>query len=273
MRDRQQTKAAPGGEVTQKVYRLAFATDPTYAEYFGTANVLAEKVTLINRVNQIYNDDLAIKMVLIDETDDLNLDTEAKATGINGPCGSHPCFDPAGWSDTRVSSTSATWAPSAATGSCSVRSSAPPTTTSATSGSASTAAASPTSASSAGTTRAAVAPASPSPRVTSSRSTTSPTSSATSTPATTPSSRAAVGSNGPTGGRAGLRLDGDGVRRHLRPDDLQPHTDPYFSAATVDEINAYTNNPTLPVVEVQTVSLPASAPGDTLTLGFGSSSR
>ena len=48
--------------VTQKVYRLALATDPSYAAYFGTANVLAEKVTLINRVNQIYNDDLAIKM-------------------------------------------------------------------------------------------------------------------------------------------------------------------------------------------------------------------
>ena len=56
--------------------------------------MLAEKVTLINRVNQIYNDDLAIKMVLIDETEDLNLDTEAKATGADGPCGSHPCFDP-----------------------------------------------------------------------------------------------------------------------------------------------------------------------------------
>ena len=61
--------------------------------------MLAEKVTLINRVNQIYNDDLAIKMVLIDETDDLNLDTQAKATGPNGPCGSHPCFDPASVGD------------------------------------------------------------------------------------------------------------------------------------------------------------------------------
>ena len=49
--------------------------------------MLAEKVTLMNRVNQIYNDDLAIRMVLINDTDKLNLDTAAKATGANGPCG------------------------------------------------------------------------------------------------------------------------------------------------------------------------------------------
>ena len=47
--------------MTQRVYRLALITDPSYADYFGTENVLAEKVTLINRVNQIYNDDLAIR--------------------------------------------------------------------------------------------------------------------------------------------------------------------------------------------------------------------
>ncbi|MET1059147.1 MAG: reprolysin-like metallopeptidase [Nocardioides sp.] len=83
-----------GGKVTQRVYRLALTSDPSYAAYFGTQNVLAEKATLINRVNQIYNDDLAIRMLLVDETDQLNLDTEAKATGANGPCGAHPCFDP-----------------------------------------------------------------------------------------------------------------------------------------------------------------------------------
>ena len=86
---------APGTEVSLRTYRLALLTDPSYATYFGTENVLAEKVTLMNRVNQIYNDDLAVRMVLIDDTDRLNLDTDAKATGANGPCGSAPCFPPA----------------------------------------------------------------------------------------------------------------------------------------------------------------------------------
>lgn len=86
-------RAAAGESVEQRVYRLALLNDPQYAEYFGTANVTAEKVTLINRVNQIYNDDLAINLQLIEGTDLLNLDTDAKATGKNGPCGAHACFD------------------------------------------------------------------------------------------------------------------------------------------------------------------------------------
>ena len=79
--------------VEQRVYRLALLSDPQYSKYFGAANVLAEKVTLINRVNQVYNDDLAINLQLIDGTEDLSLDTKAEATGANGPCGAHPCFD------------------------------------------------------------------------------------------------------------------------------------------------------------------------------------
>ena len=74
-------------------YRLALTSDPSYAAYFGTANVLAEKVTLINRVNQIYNDDLATELRLVNDTDKLNLDTDAKAIGADGPCGAAPCFD------------------------------------------------------------------------------------------------------------------------------------------------------------------------------------
>jgi hypothetical protein len=86
------TAAGPGPDVTQRTYRLALLTDPSYATYFGSENVLAEKVTLMNRVNQVYNDDLAVKMVLIDETDKLNIDTDEEAFGANGPCGSAPCF-------------------------------------------------------------------------------------------------------------------------------------------------------------------------------------
>jgi Metallo-peptidase family M12B Reprolysin-like len=86
-------RAKKGAKVVQRVYRLALTTDPSYADYFGTENVLAEKVTLINRVNQIYNDDMAITMRLVNDTDKLNLDTHAKALEPDGPCGAHACFD------------------------------------------------------------------------------------------------------------------------------------------------------------------------------------
>lgn len=86
---------APNAEVQRRTFRLAFVTDPSYAAYFGTTNVLAEKVTLINRVNQIYNDDLGIRLVLANGTDKLNLDTTAKAVGVDGPCGANACFTPA----------------------------------------------------------------------------------------------------------------------------------------------------------------------------------
>jgi len=78
--------------VTQKTYRLALITDPTYADYFGAPNVTSEKVTLLNRVNQIYNDDLAINLQLVNDNDRLNFNTDAEATGPNGPCGLHPCY-------------------------------------------------------------------------------------------------------------------------------------------------------------------------------------
>ncbi|WP_318152373.1 reprolysin-like metallopeptidase [Nocardioides hwasunensis] len=85
---------APGQPVQRHFYRLALTSDPSYAAYFGTDNVLAEKVTLINRVNQIYNNDLATELRLVNGTERLNLDTEAKATGADGPCGVAPCFEP-----------------------------------------------------------------------------------------------------------------------------------------------------------------------------------
>ena len=55
--------------------------------------MLAAKVSLINRVNQAYNDDVAYKFVLVPGTDTkLNLLTAAETTGINGPCGASACF-------------------------------------------------------------------------------------------------------------------------------------------------------------------------------------
>ena len=126
-RGRPTADGARATQVKQRTYRLALITDPTYATYFGTANVLAEKVTLINRVNQVYNDDLAIRLRLVNETDKLNLDTAAEATGANGPCGGPRASRPV----TRPAAAARTSA--RATAPCSASSSAPPTTTSATS--------------------------------------------------------------------------------------------------------------------------------------------
>src|SRR5690606_30661925 len=89
----QHSRLAPADDdVVRRTYRLALVNDPAYARYFGTENVLAEKVTLLNRVNQIYNDDLAIRLMLVNGTEKLNLDTKAKAVEPNGPCGPRSCF-------------------------------------------------------------------------------------------------------------------------------------------------------------------------------------
>jgi hypothetical protein len=83
-----------GPVVKLRTYRLALVTDPSYATYFGPENVTAAKVTLINRVTQIYEDETAIRLVLINDTDKTNLNTPALATEPNGPCGAAPCFKP-----------------------------------------------------------------------------------------------------------------------------------------------------------------------------------
>src|SRR3954454_15020609 len=70
---RKPAKSAAGPEIQLRTFRLAMVTDPTYATYFGgSANVTAAKVTLINRVDQIYQDETAIKLQLIADTDKLN---------------------------------------------------------------------------------------------------------------------------------------------------------------------------------------------------------
>jgi hypothetical protein len=83
---------AASGDVLRS-YRLALITDPGYSTFFGgSANVTPAKVTLMNRVNQIYEDDMSIHMDLVANNDLLNLDTWALATGPNGPCGAAGCF-------------------------------------------------------------------------------------------------------------------------------------------------------------------------------------
>lgn len=83
--------ATAGGQL--RTYRLALLTDNSYATYFGGgANVLAAKVTLINRVTQVYEDETSIRLVLINDSDKLNLDTAEKMTSPNGPCGGAACF-------------------------------------------------------------------------------------------------------------------------------------------------------------------------------------
>ena len=86
-------------------------TDPTYATFVAPGAgthaasdplVLAAKVTLINRVNEVYNDDVAYKFLLVAGTDTkLNLLTTAEMSGPNGPCGANACF-PAATGDLRL---------------------------------------------------------------------------------------------------------------------------------------------------------------------------
>jgi vacuolar-type H+-ATPase catalytic subunit A/Vma1 len=76
-----------------RTYRLALITDPGYATYVGgPAVVTAAKVALMNRVDQTYEDDMSIRMQLIANNDLLNLNTWDQATAPNGPCGAAACF-------------------------------------------------------------------------------------------------------------------------------------------------------------------------------------
>ncbi|MEP6910626.1 MAG: M12 family metallo-peptidase, partial [Actinomycetota bacterium] len=82
----------PTGDML-RTYRLALITDPGYSTYFGgPPNVTPAKVALMNRVTQIYEDDMTIRLQLIANNDLLNLNTYADAVAPNGPCGSAGCF-------------------------------------------------------------------------------------------------------------------------------------------------------------------------------------
>ncbi|HEY6597218.1 MAG TPA: M12 family metallo-peptidase, partial [Asanoa sp.] len=83
----------PGLEIKLRTYRLALVTDPTYSTFLGgPANVTAAKVTLMNRVDQVYEDEIAIRMILIADNDELNLNSAAQMTDPNGPCGAAACY-------------------------------------------------------------------------------------------------------------------------------------------------------------------------------------
>jgi hypothetical protein len=84
----------PGGIVSTRTYRLAFLTDSSYASKFGDTDmgVFIEKTALINRVNEVYNDDLAVKFVMVAGTDTLLNFSATEETGANGPCGANACF-------------------------------------------------------------------------------------------------------------------------------------------------------------------------------------
>jgi Metallo-peptidase family M12 len=91
---RSAARPGPGEDVPLRTYRLALINDQTYANFFGgsDAEVLAAKTALMARVNQIYRQDLGITMTLIPQTDALNLNTDAEAINPGGPCGGAACY-------------------------------------------------------------------------------------------------------------------------------------------------------------------------------------
>lgn len=88
------SRPGPGEDVPLRTYRLALINDQSYAAFFGgsDAEVLAAKTALMARVNQIYRQDLGIEMTLIPQTDALNLNTDARAIDPGGPCGGAACY-------------------------------------------------------------------------------------------------------------------------------------------------------------------------------------
>ena len=85
VRDDDPTTDPPTGPEL-RTYRLAMITDPGYSAFFGgPANVTAAKVALMNRVNQVYEDDLTIRMQFIANNDLLNLNDYGTGVGAERP--------------------------------------------------------------------------------------------------------------------------------------------------------------------------------------------
>ncbi len=79
-------------KASRQVIRLAMATDPAFARFYGTENVLAAKVVMVARVAQIYNDDLGVQLKLVNDTEKLNFDTDEAAYSPGGACGDDACY-------------------------------------------------------------------------------------------------------------------------------------------------------------------------------------
>ncbi|NQX35430.1 cell wall-binding repeat-containing protein [Herbiconiux sp. VKM Ac-2851] len=78
---------APGADVPLRTVRVAFASDPSFAAFYGSDAVLAAKVSIVTRVGGLFNDDLGVHLTLADGTDRLNFDTveKAEAAGYTTP--------------------------------------------------------------------------------------------------------------------------------------------------------------------------------------------
>ena len=252
VRDDDPTVDPPTGDVL-RTYRLALITDPGYATYFGgPANVTAAKVALINRVDQVYEDDLSIRLQLIANNDLLNLDTWAQAIAPNGPCGAAACF-----TQSQVTGCSTHDArtlrdrPDHRRVELRHR---------------------PPRARPAGRRRrqprrrrpleqgAAAAPASRRRSATSTRSTTWRTRWATSSAATIRSTATSSTARAATATprRRSSRARGSSIMAYAGiclTDDLQAHSDPYFSQRSLQEISTYTSSNQAAINEVQTASL------------------
>ncbi len=76
---RSQARRAPGDLVVHRTYRLALVTDPSYAETVSpsldNAEVTAAKQTLVARISQVYEDELGITLELI--ANPLNFNTHS----------------------------------------------------------------------------------------------------------------------------------------------------------------------------------------------------
>ncbi len=79
-------------KASRQVIRLAMATDPAFARFYGTENVLAAKVVMVARIAQIYNDDLGVQLKLANDTEKLNFDTDEAAYAPGGACGEDACY-------------------------------------------------------------------------------------------------------------------------------------------------------------------------------------